>query len=723
MDLKDIIIGKEYLYIIGKKPEEGEKVVAVQECGIAGFLTVERESGHGKKLYDIPSDYKHKLYDAYWNVDIQFLHEITIDMDEIEEECRKRFPVGCKVKTLTNEVSVVKNHELSYSSDKLEHNQIWFKGHDYNMLVYDNGKWADVLEDVKPIYEVGKWYKFTAYSVPNQYGKVSNINDNDIICDIWLHPDKSVSKQGGTWCKTAWIDVKLITDLTEIQQYLPDNHPDKIQSKQFKVGDKVRVLSESSGWGNVKKGDIGTVKKVKSVELLVDFESQCDWYGLLKCFELVEDVKEEAVVNDILVTVLMSQGDACDTCKFTNNCNDGPHYPSGCHAYGGQHYPPDKKEDKWTAKVDDWVYILTDNPHGSSLKFGDIVKCVKYGNNDEAFKKESSVWHTTSEYYRKAAQEEIDSVTKPKKKVRVNENTDYQFKPGGYYVGTWDSVNRCIFKTKTESLTDGTWTIDSVNKYAYTVEGECTGTDITFRKAWPNEIKWLDLCIQNNKTMPDSSAEDGWLDDFLGPTKPEWTHDNWYVKVNNQEEANAVIRAAAKMYGYQVFDCLTHTYSWCFVTYGSEDAFRYQLSNIIDNKKERPISDFIKVESKAKSTRYIETMKFFEQLKEPHRSQAIKNYDEEFVSVIPDTLAEAIDNGFDWDVTSEGHDYWDEIHDSLKAFRESTKETDIAIVKTIELISKPKIKHEKVLVKEVKPIELGKSKVKVKPQIVTVKTI
>lgn len=58
---------------------------------------------------------------------------------------------------------------------------------------------------------------------------------------------------------------------------------------QFKIGDKVRVLSESHGWGDVKKGDIGVVREINSNSLSVDFPSQSFWIGKPECFELVEE--------------------------------------------------------------------------------------------------------------------------------------------------------------------------------------------------------------------------------------------------------------------------------------------------------------------------------------------------------------------------------------------------------------------------------------------------
>lgn len=58
---------------------------------------------------------------------------------------------------------------------------------------------------------------------------------------------------------------------------------------KFKVGDKVRVINQTHGWGQVKKGNIGEVISIKYHDVyIVEFPNQPDWHGSEKCFELVE---------------------------------------------------------------------------------------------------------------------------------------------------------------------------------------------------------------------------------------------------------------------------------------------------------------------------------------------------------------------------------------------------------------------------------------------------
>jgi hypothetical protein len=67
-----------------------------------------------------------------------------------------------------------------------------------------------------------------------------------------------------------------------------------------------------------------------------------------------------------------------------------------------------------------------------------------------------------------------------------------------------------------------------------------------------------------------------------------------------------------------------------------------------------------------RSERYIKTMQFFEQLREPERSEAIANYDEDWSDSTPKDLATALDCGFEWSATEQKHLYWSEIKDNIK---------------------------------------------------------
>ena len=67
----------------------------------------------------------------------------------------------------------------------------------------------------------------------------------------------------------------------------------------FNVGDKVEVLSESDGWGNVSAGDIGMVRSVSGDTLNVDFPSNSNWIGNKSCFKLISS-KSKSTMTSIL---------------------------------------------------------------------------------------------------------------------------------------------------------------------------------------------------------------------------------------------------------------------------------------------------------------------------------------------------------------------------------------------------------------------------------------
>jgi hypothetical protein len=93
---------------------------------------------------------------------------------------------------------------------------------------------------------------------------------------------------------------------------------------KFKVGDRVVVLDASDGWGDVKKGDVGTVVGLydeidnKTVGYYVDFPNQSSWYGKERCFQLAETIIKDdtfSVTNTELDTTSIVE-------KFTNPIRD-----------------------------------------------------------------------------------------------------------------------------------------------------------------------------------------------------------------------------------------------------------------------------------------------------------------------------------------------------------------------------------------------------------------
>ena len=55
---------------------------------------------------------------------------------------------------------------------------------------------------------------------------------------------------------------------------------------EFKVGDEVKAISKSFGWGVVKEGDLGIVQGLNGGEIQVNFPNQEHWSCLAKDLEL-----------------------------------------------------------------------------------------------------------------------------------------------------------------------------------------------------------------------------------------------------------------------------------------------------------------------------------------------------------------------------------------------------------------------------------------------------
>jgi hypothetical protein len=208
----------------------------------------------------------------------------------------------------------------------------------------------------------------------------------------------------------------------------------------------------------------------------------------------------------------------------------------------------------WVAQVGDWVYVI-DKHTAFELTNESIVQCVEENNkfDGRAFtKKEGGYWLEPFSY-RKATQAEIDSVTNP-----------------------------------TEAL----------------------GLPIT------KDVVWTQWIHEERNALPNPiaigtmlrSAEDGKTYTFINDswkevTEPQWTHDNWYVEVSSQEEADMVIEAADKMYGKTSRSKVKYTEDWKYVSWFSGNYFGpLDTDRLSKSAKPRPISDFIPITGNIVST-------------------------------------------------------------------------------------------------------------------------
>jgi len=140
----------------------------------------------------------------------------------------------------------------------------------YQILSFQ--EWCDLnvykMEN-KCEFEVGKWYKVL---LKNQYYHIfkfkSLINDNKDVDLTDGHFDISDNK----WKESASFQLKYVTEIKElsieeIQQYLPDGHPDKIKvNQEFKVGDYVVITKSNENWTDDMNKFNGKIVKITSIE-------------------------------------------------------------------------------------------------------------------------------------------------------------------------------------------------------------------------------------------------------------------------------------------------------------------------------------------------------------------------------------------------------------------------------------------------------------------------
>lgn len=106
-------------------------------------------------------------------------------------------------------------------------------------------------------FEVGKWYRYDDW-----YLKYLKHDDGLFIASEYISSDRIYSKGQSYFGSND--ENKSLCSIEEIQQYLPEGHPDKIKSNDFKVGDWVYFKGGGNSITN-ESWKIGTVLKIKLV--------------------------------------------------------------------------------------------------------------------------------------------------------------------------------------------------------------------------------------------------------------------------------------------------------------------------------------------------------------------------------------------------------------------------------------------------------------------------
>ena len=217
-----------------------------------------------------------------------------------------------------------------------------------NGIIYNaaSGKWAEKIQEnvtpivepikkdlpwakevsVKPVevtkskFEVGKWYKYVAYTTNVWYIKYQKTDSNGIFIASEYIDNRRIYKNNlnNFTCGKADSKKVLLTDLSEIQQYLPEGHPDKIVTeKSNEFGYLVALVDGAQGVLYMKKGDIGKCISDNEFVFVVPGISHQIWAGSkgstnFKWFKTLGEAEAFARTLDF---------DAVQECKHSVDCS------------------------------------------------------------------------------------------------------------------------------------------------------------------------------------------------------------------------------------------------------------------------------------------------------------------------------------------------------------------------------------------------------------------
>lgn len=154
------------------------------------------------------------------------------EKDNLLEEAKRRYPVGCTYISLNINGDP---NGLKWTPTKVS--PFWFDNRriavqECQGIVYSNGKWAEIVSkpEEKPQFEVGKWYKiFWLWNKEYYYAKFESYESNSYTWTEWVRVKDCGHFKDCSFTESELGEYYLVKDLSEIQPYLPDGHPDKIK--------------------------------------------------------------------------------------------------------------------------------------------------------------------------------------------------------------------------------------------------------------------------------------------------------------------------------------------------------------------------------------------------------------------------------------------------------------------------------------------------------------
>ncbi len=352
------------------------------------------------------------------------------------------------------------------------------------------------LEEVnKPQFEVGKWYKYDDWYI--KYAKHRN--------GVWVSSEEinaegkylKASSTFGAYTDDAKI---LLTDLSEIQQYLPDGHEDKTIKYTLEEGEYYKVV-EDDFWmiGKVSKGNNG------------------DNDGLLLRGECSYSIDSDGAYNVDDEWCYYDEEDGRVVRNFTKLFEDSDEvkWLEACHKAGKYLTKEEALNPKSTIKVGD-VVVVTERYKNNSAIEGMLCTVDKIDTSTIPYLVTDTynlyTWGVNwCKNVRLATQEEIKDVLLNEARKRYplgcsyegldfisgaptgNVWTSSEIKPYWYnnraialqsgqglvYVcGKWAKIVETKSETKTAKFGDVVFTIKKGEDYASTIYGKVTKNDI-----------------------------------------------------------------------------------------------------------------------------------------------------------------------------------------------------------------------------------------------------
>lgn len=385
--------------------------------------------------------------------------------EELLAEAKRRYPIGTKYKSTSGNINTVESMVWPNSG---QDDVIWAESG--KGILYDRGKWAEIIESPKPQFIPGKWYKANTFDNKVYYIKFKRLEKRtdynqlygETISNNGLYTNSDISGWANTDFENQALKHGPLTDLTEIQQYLPHGHPDKIiVSKELtelpekwciKVeGDYSRSL-EVYKWRGFEWYDSGYICN----------NSDKEWFNIIPggYTEITFDqfkkwvLKEEKTMDKIEVFPGIYVGDVVVSLKLR----------------------PDTR------------------------RYGDILKVLEKSHKGTLYYNSSTCSDKSSEW-RKATKEEEEAYSKGIRNISEIISKITKLEEGKYYYVNWmyndtkyifkyinNHENKCINLLSNTYYNNGSFNSPQNWK--------------EIRFATKEEQEWLDRCISTDKFVP-----------------------------------------------------------------------------------------------------------------------------------------------------------------------------------------------------------------------------